>query len=51
MDSTTRAQFLARSAKGGIALVAGGAILGIAEGTAFGAMRTDADIAKLEATA
>ena len=51
MDSTTRAQFLARSAKGGLALVAGGAILGLAEGTAFGAISTDADIAKLAATA
>ena len=51
MDSTTRAQFLARSAKGGLALVAGGAILGLAEGTALGAVATDADIAKLAATA
>ena len=51
MDSTTRAQFLARTAKGGIALVAGGAILGLAEGTALGAITTDADIAKLAATA
>ena len=51
MDSTTRAQFLARSAKGGLALVAGGMLLGTAEGTAFGAATTDADIAKLAATA
>ena len=51
MDSTTRAQFLARSAKGGLALVAGGAVLGLAEGTAFGAASADADIAKLAATA
>ena len=51
MDSTTRAQFLTRSAKGGLALVAGGAILGLAEGTAFGAISADADIAKLAATA
>jgi len=51
MDGTTRAQFLARSAKGGLALVAGGLVLGVAEGTAFGAATTDTDIAKLAATA
>jgi len=51
MSGTTRAQFLTRGAKGGLALVAGGAVLGIAEGTAFGAVTTDADIAKLAATA
>jgi hypothetical protein len=49
--STTRAQFLARAGKGGLALIAGGAVLGLAEGTAFGAVKTDADIAKLAATA
>ena len=41
----------ARGAKGGLALVAGGALLGLAEGTAFGAVSADADIAKLAATA
>ena len=51
MSGTTRAQFLARGAKGGVALVAGGALLGLAEGTAFGAASSDADIAKLAATA
>jgi hypothetical protein len=51
MDGTTRAQFLARGAKGGLALVAGGILLGTAEGVAFGAATTDADIAKLAATA
>ena len=51
MDGTTRAQFLARGAKGGLALVAAGSLLGVAEGTAFGAASTDADIAKLAATA
>jgi Ferritin-like domain len=51
MSATTRAQFLSRGAKGGLALVAGGLILGVAEGTAFGAVATDADIAKLAATA
>jgi Ferritin-like domain len=51
MSGTTRSQFLTRGAKGGLALVAGGAVLGLAEGTAFGATTTDADIAKLAATA
>ena len=51
MSVTTRAQFLTRGAKGGLALVAGGAVFGLAEGTAFGAVTTDADIAKLAATA
>ena len=51
MSGTTRAQFLSRGAKGGVALMAGGSILGLAQGTAFGAITTDADIAKLAATA
>ena len=51
MEGTTRAQFLARGAKGGLALVAAGSLLGLAEGTAFGAASADADIAKLAATA
>jgi hypothetical protein len=51
MEPTTRAQFLSRGAKGGLALVAGGLVLGVAEGTAFGAVTSDADIAKLAATA
>ena len=51
MDGTTRAQFLARGAKGGLALVAAGSLLGLAEGTAFGAASTDADVAKRAATA
>ena len=38
MSGTTRAQFLGRGAKGGLALVAGGLVLGVAEGTAFGAV-------------
>jgi hypothetical protein len=49
--SDTRAQFLTRGAKGGLALVAGGSLLGLAQGTALGATSTDADIAKLAATA
>lgn len=48
---TTRAAFLSRGARGGLALVAGGSLLAIAEGPAFGAIRADADIAKLAATA
>ena len=46
MSGTTRAQFLARGAKGGMALVAGGLVLGVAEGTALGAISSDADISK-----
>lgn len=49
---TTRASFLANGARGGLALVAGGSLLALAEGTALGAAGTkDADIAKLAATA
>jgi hypothetical protein len=51
MEATTRAQFLARGAKGGLALVAAGSLLGLAEGTALGASSADADVAKLAATA
>lgn len=52
MDSTrTRAAFLSRGAKGGLALVAGGSVLGLAQGTALGAGTADTDIAKLAATA
>jgi ferritin-like protein len=51
MDGISRAQFLSRGAKGGLALVAAGSIFGLAEGTAFGAASADADIAKLAATA
>ena len=48
---TSRAAFLSRGAKGGLALVAGGSVLGLAQGTALGASSADADIAKLAATA
>jgi hypothetical protein len=54
MTDTTRAQFLTRAGKGGLALVAGGSILGFAEGTAFASgsrVTSDADIAKVAATA
>jgi hypothetical protein len=48
---TTRAAFLSRGAKGGLALVAGGSLLAVAEGTALGATTADSDIAKLATTA
>jgi hypothetical protein len=48
---TTRAAFLSRGAKGGLALVAGGSLLALAEGPALGAVSADSDIAKLAATA
>ena len=48
---TTRATFLTRGARGGIALVAGGSVLAATTGTAFGARTADTDIAKLAATA
>jgi hypothetical protein len=48
---TTRAGFISRGAKGGLALVAGGSLLGLTSGPALGAAGTDTDIAKLAATA
>jgi hypothetical protein len=48
---TTRAAFLSRGAKGGLALVAGGSLLAVAGGPALGAGTADSDIAKLAATA
>jgi hypothetical protein len=51
MSETTRAAFLSRGARGGLALVAGGSLLALAEGTALGAAPGDAGIAKLAATA
>jgi Ferritin-like domain len=49
---TTRAAFLSRGAKGGLALVAGGSVLAMATGgPALGAATADTDIAKLAATA
>src|SRR5579884_2481060 len=51
MSGTTRAQFLSRGAKGGVALVTGGSVLALAQGSAFAAGSTDAGIAKLAATA
>src|SRR6476646_7190104 len=46
---TTRATFLARGAKGGLALVAGGSALALTDGVALGAASADATIAKLAA--
>jgi rubrerythrin len=51
MTETTRAAFLSRGAKGGLALVAGGSLLAATSGPAFGAATADTDIAKLAATA
>ncbi len=48
---TTRAAFLSRGAKGGLALVAGGSLLAVTSGPALGATSADSDIAKLAATA
>ncbi|MGH3064435.1 MAG: ferritin-like domain-containing protein [Gaiellaceae bacterium] len=48
---TTRADFLSRGAKGGLALVAGGSVLAMTNGRAFGSVDADTDIAKLAATA
>ena len=48
---TTRADFLSRGAKGGLALVAGGSVLAMTNGPAFGSVAADTDIAKLAATA
>ena len=50
-ESTSRALFLSRGARGGIALVAGGSVLAATTGAAFGAVTADTDIAKLAATA
>ena len=54
MTQATRAQFLSRGAKGGIALVAGSSLLAVSSGDAFAAMGSandDVAIAKLAATA
>jgi Ferritin-like domain len=48
---TTRAAFLSRGAKGGLALVAGGSVLAMTNGPAFGSVTADTGIAKLAATA
>ena len=52
MGDTTRAAFLRRAGGGGLALVAGGSVLGLAQGTALAATSSgDVAIAKLAATA
>jgi hypothetical protein len=48
---STRGQFLRNSGKGAIGLVAGGSVLAMAQGVAFGQTSGDADIAKVAATA
>ena len=50
--SATRAQFLRQAGGGGLALIAGGSLLGLAQGTALAATSSgDVAIAKLAATA
>lgn len=51
MTDVSRAQFLTRGAKGGLALVAGGSVLGLAVGQASAQGAGDVAIAKLAATA
>jgi hypothetical protein len=52
MSETTRAQFLRRAGGGGLALVAGGSVMGLAQGSALAATASgDVAIAKLAATA
>ena len=52
MSDTTRAQFLRRAGGGGLALVAGGSVMGLAQGSALAATASgDVAIAKLAATA
>jgi hypothetical protein len=52
MSVTTRAQFLRRAGGGGLALVAGGSVLSLAQGSALAATTSgDVAIAKLAATA
>lgn len=50
-QSTSRAAFLSRGARGGIALVAGGSLLAATTGSALGGTASDTDIAMLAATA
>jgi hypothetical protein len=49
--TTSRGEFLTRGMKGGLALAAGGAVLGVAAGPALGQASGDVAIAKLAATA
>lgn len=49
--TTSRAEFLTLGAKGGLALVVGGSVLGVAVGPALGQAAGDVEIATLAATA
>ena len=52
MSATTRAQFLRQAGGGGLALIAGSSLLGLAQGTALASTSSgDVAIAKLAATA
>ena len=51
MTTTNRAEFISRSAKGGLALVAGGSVLAEVSSLAVASGVTDVEIAKLAATA
>jgi rubrerythrin len=51
MSSSNRAEFISRSAKGGLALVAGGSVLAEVSSLAIASGVTDVQIAKLAATA
>ena len=51
MASSNRAEFISRTAKGGLALVAGGSVLAEVSSLAVASGVTDVDIAKLAATA
>lgn len=50
-ETISRARFMSRGAKGGLALVAGGSVLAATTGHALGAVSSDTDIAALAATA
>lgn len=49
--TTSRGEFISLGAKGGLALVVGGSLLGVAAGPALGQATGDVEIAKLAATA
>jgi rubrerythrin len=49
--TTSRGEFISLGAKGGLALVVGGSLLGVAAGPALGQAAGDVEIAKLAATA